>query len=320
MSMRLVTVFGGTGFLGRRVVRHLREHEFFVRIASRHPDRSRKLFGSDDPCLQSVEADIRDERRVADVLAGTHAAVNAVSLYVERGQETFHSVHVEAAKRVAVQAHRVGVERLAHVSGLGADVASPSLYIRKRGEGELAVKAAFTDVILFRPAVTFGPDDAFLTTMLALLRRIDPTRVRRPRGRLGRGAPTQDSASLCPLLQRCENAPIVGQGRAILAPGSADRMHHIACAAGRTASPLLQNLVFGTHRDARLWNAGPRPPRGPHVSFRGTWSQFNPPDVHSAGCLPTLLVQIQVLRPVNRRDRRSPIALRIQGGRPRRDR
>jgi uncharacterized protein YbjT (DUF2867 family) len=90
---------------------------------------------------------------VADVLAGTHAAVNAVSLYVERGQETFHSVHVEAAERVAVQAHRVGVERLAHVSGLGADAASPSLYIRKRGEGELAVKAAFTDVILFRPAV-----------------------------------------------------------------------------------------------------------------------------------------------------------------------
>ena len=71
---------------------------------------------------------------------------------------------------MAVQAHRVGVERLAHVSGLGADVASPSLYIRKRGEGELAVKAAFTDVILFRPAVMFGPDDAFLTTILKLLR------------------------------------------------------------------------------------------------------------------------------------------------------
>ena len=172
MSIHVVTVFGGTGFLGRRVVRHLRKHEFSVRIASRHPDRSRKLFGSDDPCLQSVEVDILDERMVADVLAGAYAAVNAVSLYVERGQETFHSVHVEAAERVAVQAHRVGVERLAHVSGLGADAASPSLYIRKRGEGELAVKAAFTDAILIRPAVMFGPDDAFLTTMLALLRRL----------------------------------------------------------------------------------------------------------------------------------------------------
>ena len=97
MSIHIVTVFGGTGFLGRRVVRHLRKHEFSVRIASRDPDRSRKLFGSDDPCLQSVEVDIRDERMVADVLAGAYAAVNAVSLYVERGQETFHSVHVEAA-------------------------------------------------------------------------------------------------------------------------------------------------------------------------------------------------------------------------------
>src|SRR5512132_851086 len=172
MSIHVVTVFGGTGFLGRRVVRHLRKHEFSVRIASRDLDRSRKLFGSDDPSLQSVEVDTRDERMVADVLAGAYAAVNAVSLYVERGQETFHSVHVEAAERVAVQAHRVGVERLAHVSGLRADAASPSLYIRKRGEGELAVKAAFTDAILIRPAVMFGPDDAFLTTMLALLRRL----------------------------------------------------------------------------------------------------------------------------------------------------
>jgi NAD(P)-dependent dehydrogenase (short-subunit alcohol dehydrogenase family) len=62
MSIRVVTVFGGTGFLGRRVVRHLRKHEFSVRIASRHPDRSRKLFGSDDPCLRSAEVDTRDER------------------------------------------------------------------------------------------------------------------------------------------------------------------------------------------------------------------------------------------------------------------
>jgi uncharacterized protein YbjT (DUF2867 family) len=137
-----------------------------VRIASRHPDRSRGLFGSGDPQLRAVGADIRDQRTVADALADAYGAVNAVSLYVE------HSVHVEAAERVAVQAHRVGVERLAHVSGLGADAASPSLYIRKRGEGELAVKAAFTDVILFRPAVMFGPDDAFLTTILELLRRL----------------------------------------------------------------------------------------------------------------------------------------------------
>jgi uncharacterized protein YbjT (DUF2867 family) len=169
---RVVTVFGGTGFLGRRVVEHLRKHDFSVRIASRHPNRSRALFGSDDPQLQSVAADIHDQRAVADALAGAYGVVNAASLYVERGRSTFHSVHVEAARGVAARAQRNGVERLVQVSGIGADAASPSLYIRKRGEGELAVRAAFADAILMRPAVMFGPGDAFLTTVLALLRSL----------------------------------------------------------------------------------------------------------------------------------------------------
>jgi uncharacterized protein YbjT (DUF2867 family) len=172
MNDRTVTVFGGTGFLGRRVVRHLRKGEFSVRIASRHPERGKELFGSDDPQLQSVEADIHDERSIAGALAGAYGVVNAVSLYVEHGQETFHSVHVESAQRVAAQAHRAGVERLAHVSGIGSDAASPSLYIHKRGEGELAVRAAFGDATLIRPAVMFGPDDAFLTAILKLLRQL----------------------------------------------------------------------------------------------------------------------------------------------------
>jgi NADH dehydrogenase len=169
---RTVTVFGGTGFLGRRIVRHLRSHGFPVRTASRHPDRGHRLFGRDDPQLQSVGANIHDERSVADALAGAYGVVNAVSLYVEHGEETFHSVHVEAAQRVAAQALRAGVDRLIHISGIGADAASPSRYIRKRGEGELAVRAAFADALFVRPAVMFGPDDAFLTTILKLLRQL----------------------------------------------------------------------------------------------------------------------------------------------------
>jgi uncharacterized protein YbjT (DUF2867 family) len=169
---RIVAVFGGTGFLGHRVVRHLRKSEFSVRIASRHPNRAHRSFGLDDPHLQSVEANIQHERSVADALAGAYGVVNAVSLYVEHGQETFHSVHVEAAERIAAQARRAGVERLVHVSGIGSDVASPSLYIRKRGEGELAVRAAFAEAILIRPAVMFGLDDAFLTAILKLLGRL----------------------------------------------------------------------------------------------------------------------------------------------------
>ena len=171
-NSRTVTVFGGTGFLGRRIVRHLRSRGFPVRIASRHPDRGHRLFGSDDPQLQSVGADIHDGRSIADALAGAYGVVNAVSLYVEHGQQTFHSVHVEAAQRVAVQARLAGVDRLIHISGIGADAASQSQYIRKRGEGELAVRAAFADALFIRPAVMFGPDDAFLTTILKLLRQL----------------------------------------------------------------------------------------------------------------------------------------------------
>ena len=172
MNDRIVTVFGGTGFLGRRVVRHLSRHGFSVRIASRHPDRCHTLFGHDDPQLRSIQADVHDERSVADALACAYAVVNAVSLYVEHGHETFHSVHVESAEQVAAQAFRAGVKRFAHVSGIGADPGSLSLYIRKRGEGELAVRAAFADALLIRPAVMFGPDDAFLTTILKLLNQL----------------------------------------------------------------------------------------------------------------------------------------------------
>jgi uncharacterized protein YbjT (DUF2867 family) len=171
-SGRPITVFGGTGFLGRRIVRRLRSRGFPVRIASRHPDLGHRQFGSDDPQLQSVEANIHDERSVADALADACGVVNAASLYVEHGRQTFHSVHVESAQRMAAQARRAGVERFVHISGIGADPASQSRYIRKRGEGELVVRAAFHDAIFVRPAVMFGPDDAFLTIMLELLRRL----------------------------------------------------------------------------------------------------------------------------------------------------
>jgi uncharacterized protein YbjT (DUF2867 family) len=172
MNARVVTVFGGTGFLGRRVVGHLRKHGFFVRIVSRHRDRSRELFGPDGSQFQSVEADIHDSQAIAEALAGAYGAVNAVSLYVERKGETFHSVHVQAAGRLAARAQQDQVERLVQVSGIGADATSPSLYIRKRGEGELSVRAAFPNAAIVRPAVMFGLDDAFLATILALCHKL----------------------------------------------------------------------------------------------------------------------------------------------------
>jgi len=163
--MNHITLFGGTGFLGRRVARHLRASGAAVRSASRRPGRA-----DGDDGVERIAADVHDERSIEAAVAGADGVVNAVSLYVERGGKSFRSVHVEAAARVASAARRAGVKRLAHVSGIGANPVSASSYIRSRGEGETAVQAAFPGAIIVRPAVMFGPDDGFLTRILALLR------------------------------------------------------------------------------------------------------------------------------------------------------
>jgi NADH dehydrogenase len=172
MTSRKVTVFGGTGFLGRRVVGNLLDHGFEVRAASRHPERAAQVFCKRTPGLQVVGADVGDDRSVISAVAGAFAVVNAVSLYVERGSDTFRSMHVEAAARVAKHSRGSGVQRLVHVSGIGADTQSHSSYIRSRGEGECAVRAAFSEATIIRPAVMFGPDDAFLIPLMKMLRML----------------------------------------------------------------------------------------------------------------------------------------------------
>jgi uncharacterized protein YbjT (DUF2867 family) len=162
--MSCVTVFGGTGFVGRRVVRRLREAGATVRVASRHPGQTEV----DE--VKQIAVDAHDERSVEAAVVGADGVVNTIGLYVEHGSDTFHSVHVETAARIARVARRAGARRLVHLSGIGADAASPSPYIRSRGEGEAAVQAAFPGAVIIRPAVMFASDDRFLTTMLRLLR------------------------------------------------------------------------------------------------------------------------------------------------------
>jgi uncharacterized protein YbjT (DUF2867 family) len=170
MPERVVTVFGGTGFLGRRVVRRLLEQNMAARIAARHPDRHPSP--REQPAVALLSVDVRSDDAVAAALEGAYAAVNAVSLYVEHGADTFHAVHVDAAERLARRATRAGLERLVHVSGIGADAQSRSPYIRSRGEGERAVQSAFANTIIVRPAVMFGRDDALITTLVRLLERL----------------------------------------------------------------------------------------------------------------------------------------------------
>ena len=109
-NIRKVTVFGGTGFLGRRVVQHLLDHGFAVRVASRHPERSAQVFSNTSSALEFVRADVGDEGSVMTAVAGAFGVVNVVSLYVERGNQTFRSVHVEAAARVAKHSRALGVQ------------------------------------------------------------------------------------------------------------------------------------------------------------------------------------------------------------------
>jgi uncharacterized protein YbjT (DUF2867 family) len=168
---QVVTVFGGTGFLGRRIVRHLHDG-FAVRIATPHPDRARLPASGKGSDIVSLNADVNDDRLVASAVSGAWAVVNAVSLYVERGKDTFQSVHVRAAERVAKLARQAGVERLVHISGIGSDARSTSPYVRCRGEGEAAVLDAFPSTTLIRPAVMFGPGDAFVTPLLTMLRQM----------------------------------------------------------------------------------------------------------------------------------------------------
>lgn len=166
-----IAIFGGTGFLGRRVVQRLLAHGLAVRVASRHPDRGEKYFHEKPSALELIQADVSDDASIRAALTGIFGVVNAVSLYVEHDNQTFHSVHVEAAARLASHSRELGVARLVHVSGIGADAASSSPYIRSRGEGENAVRTAFPAATIIRPAVMFGPDDAFLTPLIQLLRR-----------------------------------------------------------------------------------------------------------------------------------------------------
>jgi NADH dehydrogenase len=166
-----VTVFGGTGFLGRHIVKRLVDESARVRVAVRRPECASLLGISGQ--IEHVHADVRDETSVANAVAGSDAVVNAVGLYVERGAETFDLVHVRGAGHVARQARRAGVERLIHISGIGADATSRSPYVRARAHGESAVEEAFDRVTVLRPSVLFGPGDSFFN-VLARMARVMP--------------------------------------------------------------------------------------------------------------------------------------------------
>jgi NADH dehydrogenase len=169
--MTTVSVFGGTGFLGRCLVRRLASDGASVRVAVRHADRARSaLHAAGLDRVAVFGADVRDQAAVAAALAGANAVVDAVSAYVETGGATFEAVHEQGAKTLAQEAVAAGVARFVLVSGIGADPESGSAYIRARGRGERVVQQVFPAATIARPSAMFGPGDALFGTLAHLTR------------------------------------------------------------------------------------------------------------------------------------------------------
>ena len=164
-----VTVFGGSGFLGRRIVQRLLSHGSIVRAASRHVARAARGPAQGET-FTVVKADILDHGQVAAAVSGASTVINAVSLYSERGDMTFKRIHVEAASRLAAAARDAGAQQFIQISGIGSDARSEFSYISARGRGEAAVTAAFPNATIVRPAVMTGSDDVFLTMIVRLVR------------------------------------------------------------------------------------------------------------------------------------------------------
>ena len=256
MNDRIVTVFGGTGFLGRHVARRLRANGFTVRVACRHPDSADQR----DPKIQAIRADIRNPISIEAALVNAWGVVNAVSLYVEHGNDTFHAIHVKAARAIAQAAREAGAERLIQVSGIGADTASPSLYVRKRAEGEQAVQSAFPGAAIVRPAVMFGPDGGFVTTVLDLMRKL-PAYPMFGRGqtRLQPVAVDDVAEAIARILLRPECEPAIYEFGGPDVFSYEDFLRSVARDAG--LRPFLVPVPFGAwHVLARIAENLPHPP------------------------------------------------------------
>jgi NADH dehydrogenase len=170
MAPRQVTVFGGSGFIGRYVVQRLARAGDRVAVAVRDTAGAQfvRMFG-DVGQVMPVPCDITMPATVAAALRGADAVINLVG--IDRGSRSrFDAVHRTGAGNVAEAARSAGVKRLLHVSALGGDPASPSLYASSKGRGEEAVRAAFPDATIFRPSVVFGPEDNFFNRFARLAR------------------------------------------------------------------------------------------------------------------------------------------------------
>ncbi|GAA0650587.1 complex I NDUFA9 subunit family protein [Brevundimonas lenta] len=165
----LITVFGGSGFVGGQVVQALARRGWRIRVACRRPDRAWKLQTSGHVGqILAVRCDATDPAQVEAAVAGADAVINLIGILHETPSRKFHDLHVAAARNIAAAAAAVGVDRLVHVSALGANPESASEYARTKAEGEMAVREVKPDAVIVRPSVVFGSGDDFLNKFAAM--------------------------------------------------------------------------------------------------------------------------------------------------------
>ena len=170
MAMQnLVTVFGGSGFIGAQAVRQLAKAGWRIRVAVRNPNLAyaMRLHG-DVGQIDIVQANIRNLPSLRRALAGATASVNLVGVARETGRQGFQAIHVIGAHNVAAAAKAEGVSRLVQMSAIGADAASESKYARTRAEGDTAVRQVYPDAVIVRPSIVFGPEDDFFNRFAAM--------------------------------------------------------------------------------------------------------------------------------------------------------
>lgn len=168
---KLVTIYGGSGFLGRYIARRLAKQGWRVRAAVRRPNeagflRPYGVVGQVEP----IFCNIRDDASVAAAMQGSDVVINCVGVGGTYGKNNMEAVHVEGAGRIARIAAEQGVSGLVHVSAIGADADGPSEYYQTKGKGEEAVKEAFANAVILRPSLMFGPEDGFINLYASMSR------------------------------------------------------------------------------------------------------------------------------------------------------
>ncbi|MGE4062582.1 MAG: complex I NDUFA9 subunit family protein [Rhodospirillaceae bacterium] len=173
MADKLVTIFGGSGFIGSHLVRHLAAQGWRIRIGVRDIRKGLFLKPSGDlGQISFLPVSVTDPGSVATAVAGADAVVNLVGILYESKKRTFAAIHEKGAENVARAAMAAGVRRLVHISALGADATSPSAYARSKAAGERAVAAAFPSATIMRPSVVFGAEDGFFNRFGAMAQKL----------------------------------------------------------------------------------------------------------------------------------------------------